>query len=140
MSEFTPEDSKWIQDHRCAYDIRPIVELRTGDRADVGFEVNLSACLPWEGNLTPEFREEVAQIEKKLREIMKALVPKESAEARFEIAPTRPAVRFPHGGNEPEVTVTVRVYHKDYGLVQAGDRGKFQDTEKLLQSLGFRRG
>ncbi|HEX9723291.1 MAG TPA: hypothetical protein VGC53_03320 [Vicinamibacteria bacterium] len=54
------------------------------------------------------------------------LVPKESEKARFELVPFRRAVHFPHGaGKNPMVTRTVRIFHKDYGAVQPGDRQKF---------------
>ena len=139
MTDIGPELSAWITDNHCSYDIAPIVELQEGDRAEVGFELNLHAELPWKGEATPELRAKATEIREKLTELVNALVPKASEKARFEIAPFRRAVRFAGGGGLPKMTRTVRIFHRDFRNVEPEDRAKFGPFEERLRSLGFKR-
>ena len=108
MTDIGPELSAWITDNHCSYDIAPIVELQEGDRAEVGFELNLHAELPWKGESTPELRAKATEIREKLTELVNALVPQASEKARFEIAPFRRAVRFAVSFRQPCVAGGVR--------------------------------
>ena len=148
MTDIGPELSAWITDHHCSYDLAPIVELQEGDRAEVGFELNLHAELPWKGESTPELRAKATEIREKLTElvsetwsprIVNALVPKASEKARFEIAPFRRAVRFAGGGGLPKMARTVRIFHRDFRNLEPEDRAKFGPFEERLRSLGFKR-
>ena len=64
MADIALELSAWVVDNYCSYDIAPIVELREGDRTEVGFELNLHAEPPWKGKLTPELRRRQRRFEK----------------------------------------------------------------------------
>ena len=139
MTDVGPELSAWITDHHCSYDLAPIVELQEGDRAEVGFELNLHAELPWKGESTPELRAKATEIREKLTELVNALVPQASEKARFEIAPFRRSVRFAGGGGLPKMTRTVRIFHRDFRNVEPEDRAKFGPFEERLRSLGFKR-
>ncbi len=139
MTNIGPELSAWITDNHCSYDIAPIVELQEGDRAEVGFELNLHAELPWKGEATPELRVKANEIRDKLTELANALAPKDSEKARFEIAPFRRAVRFAGGGGLPKMMRTIRIFHRDFRNVESEDRAKFGPFEERLRSLGFKR-
>ncbi len=139
MTDIGPELSAWITDNHCSYDIAPIVELQEGDRAEVGFELNLHAELPWKGEATPELRAKATEIREKLTELVNALVPKASEKARFGIAPFRRAVRFAGGGGLPMMTRTVRIFHRDFRNVESENRAKFGPFEERLRSLGIKR-
>ncbi len=78
MADIALELSAWVVDNYCSYDIAPIVELREGDRTEVGFELNLHAELPWKGKFTPELRAKAEEIREKLTELVDVLVPKDS--------------------------------------------------------------
>jgi len=139
MTDIAPELSAWVADNHCSYEIAPIVELQDGDRSEVGFELNLHAELPWEGESTPELRAKAEEIREKLTELVEVLVPKDSQNARFEVVPHRPAIRFLGGRGRPKMTRTVRIFHSDFRNVEPEDRAKFGPFEKRLRSLGFKR-
>lgn len=133
------ETSSWIREHKCTYDIQPVVELEEGGPTHLGYELNLNAELPVGDTLNPELRKKLDEIRDRLGEILESLIPKD-AKARIERAPFRRAVRFPKGaGKNPMVTRTVRVFHPDYSAVKPGDREKLHPTEKRLEEMGFTR-
>ena len=135
MSEMTD----WIREHKCAYDIQPVVEIEEGGPTHLGYELNLHAELPVGETLTPEVGKDLDEIRDRLGEVLESLIPKD-AKARIERAPFRRAVRFPKGaGKNPMVTRTVRVFHPDQSALQPGDREKLHPTEKRLEEMGFRR-
>jgi hypothetical protein len=130
--------SKWITEHRCRYEIQPVIELSEGATHQVGFELSLYAELPVGETIAPELGRDLDAIRDRLGDILESLVPTD-ARARIERVPFRRAVRFLHGGRTPLVTQTVRIFHPDYSDVQPGDREKFRPTEKRLLEMGFRR-
>jgi hypothetical protein len=133
------EISDWIRQHRCAYDIQPVVEIEEGAATHLGYELNLHAELPIGGTITPDVAQRLDEIRDKLGEILESLIPAD-ARARIERAPFRRAVRFPKGaGKNPMVTRSVRVFHPDYEAMKPGDREKFRPTEKRLEEMGFTR-
>ena len=133
------ETSDWVVKHRCTYDIQAVMEMEKGESALVGFELNLHAELPMSGPITPEVGKKLDEIRDQLGEILKLLIPKDSDKVNVELAPFRRSVRFPQGSGRPTVTRTARVFHKDYGAVEAGDRQKFGPTEERLTEMGFTR-
>lgn len=133
------EPSDWIREHKCTYDIQPVVELEEGQATQLGYELNLHAELPIGGTLTKEDATNLDGIRDRLGEILESLIPKDT-KARIERVPFRRAVRFPKGGGKnPMVTRTVRVFHPDYSALQPGDREKLYPTEKRLEEMGFTR-
>lgn len=139
MTDIAPELAAWITDNNCSYEITTIVELHDGDRAEVGFELNLHAELPWEGQSMPEVRSKAEEIGDKLTELVDVLVPKESPHVRFEIVPHHAAMRFLGGRGRPKMTRTVRIFHSDFREVEPEDRAKFGPLEERLRSLGFKK-
>ena len=139
MTDVSQELSAWVRDNHCTYDIAPIVELQDGDQAEVGFELNLYAEVPWTGKSTPELQTKVDEIKEKLAELVDVLVPKDSENARIEIVPHRRAARFARGVGLPQMTRTVRIFHNDYRNVAPEDRAKFRPFETKLGSIGFKR-
>jgi hypothetical protein len=139
MTDIAPELSAWVVDNHCSYELVPIVELQHGDRTEVGFELNLHAELPWEGESTPELRAKAEEIREKLTELVDVLIPKDSENARFDIVPYQPAFRFLGGRGLPKLTRTVRIFHSDFRNVDPEDRAKFGPFEERLRSLGFKR-
>lgn len=134
------EISNWIHEHRCTYDIQPIMEMNEGEAGLTGFEVNLHAEFPVGGTLTADDGKRLDKIRDKLGEILELLSPKESEKARFELVPFRRSLRFPGGaGKNPLVTRTVRIFHKDYAALEPGDREKLVPAERRLQEMGFKK-
>jgi hypothetical protein len=133
------DSSNWIREHKCTYDIQPVVELEEGGPTHLGYELNLHAELPVGETLTPAVGKDLDEIRDKLGDILESLIPTDT-KARIERAPFRRAVRFPQGaGKNPKVTRTIRVFHPDYSALQPGDREKFHPTEMRLQEMGFQR-
>ena len=139
MTEVPAELARWVRDNHCSYDIAPIVELQRGEQADVGYEINLHAELPWEGETTPEILAKQDEIRDKLAELIDVLIPKESADARFDFVPFRLQARFLRGAGFPTIKRTVRVFRRDYQHVTPEDRGKFRPFEKELDAIGFKK-
>lgn len=139
MREGKSETSAWIAEHRCSYDIQPVVEIEHGSPNQVGFELSVHAELPVGETLTPEDGKRLDEIRDWLGAILESLIPSD-AKARIERVPFRRAVRFPRGaGKYPVVTRTLRIFHPDYSALRPGDRAKFGPTEKRLAEMGFKR-
>jgi hypothetical protein len=139
MTENEPETAKWISDHRCTYEIQPVVEIAKGTAGQVGFELSLHAELPVGEALTPELAKEVDEIRDRLGDVLESLIPTD-AKARIERVPFRRAFRFMHGSaKNPMVTRTLRVFHPDYSALRPDDRKKLAPTEKRLTEMGFRK-
>jgi hypothetical protein len=133
------ETSEWVHEHKCKYDIQPIVELGEDGASHVGFELNLHAEIAVGETMGPETAKALDEIRDKLGEILESLIPKD-AKARIERVPFRRAVRFPKGASgNPLVTRSARVFPADYAAVQPGDRDKFRPTEERLTDMGFSR-
>jgi hypothetical protein len=129
----------WIREHRCTYDIQPVVEIEEGAAAHLGYELNLHAELRLAETLTNEDAKNLAEIRDRLGDILESLIPKD-AKARIERVPFRHSIRFPKGaGRNPMVTRSVRVFHPDYSALQPGDREKLHPTEQRLEEMGFTR-
>jgi len=129
----------WVDQHRCSYDIQPVVELEEGAPSQVGFELSVHAELPVGDSLTPELAKDVDEIRDRLGDILESLIPAD-AKARIERVPFRRAFRFMRGqGKNPMITRTLRVFHPDYSAIQPDDRQKFAPTEHRLTELGFRK-
>jgi hypothetical protein len=127
----------WIREHRCTYDIQPVMEIDEGERVHLGFELNLHAELPIGERITKELAKDVDEIRDRLGEILESLIPKD-VKARVERVPFRRGVRFPKGeGKNPMVTRSVRVFHPDYSSVAEGDRQKLRPTEERLAQMGI---
>ena len=133
------EMSDWIREHKCTYDINPVVELEGRGPSQVGFEANLHAELPVGESLGADTAKALDEIRGKLGEILESLIPKDT-KAHVERVPFRRAVRFTKGASgNPLVTRTARVFPSDYASVQPGDREKLHPTEERLTDMGFTR-
>jgi hypothetical protein len=133
------ELSAWIHEHKCTYDIQPVVELSEGGPSQSGFELHLHAELVVPETLGPAAGKALDEIRDKLGEILESLIPKDT-KAHVERVPFRRSVRFPKGASgNPLVTRTARVFLPDYSAMQPGDREKLRPTEERLQDLGFTR-
>src|SRR5262245_60596481 len=131
--------SDWVRQHKCKYDIQPVVEIEGNGPTHVGFEPNLHAELPVGDTLGPETGNTLDEIRDKLGEILESLIPKDS-KAHIERVPFRRAVRFPKGAaGNPFVTRTVRVFLPEYAAVKPDDREKLRPTEDRLTEMGFTR-
>jgi hypothetical protein len=130
--------STWITNHRCSYDIQPVIEMEEGASSQVGFELSIHAELPVGDSITPQLGKDIDAIRDRLGEILESLIPSD-AKARIERVPFRRAVRFLGGSGNPMVTRTLRIFHPDYAAVQPDDRKKFGPTEKRLAEMGFRK-
>ena len=130
--------SEWIHQHRCSYEIQPVVEIEKGAPSQVGFELSVHAELPMGDSITPELGKDIDAIRDRLGEILESLIPSD-AKARIARVPFRRAVRFLRGGGKPVVTRTLRIFHPDYAAIQPDDRAKFAPTEKRLAEMGFKK-
>jgi hypothetical protein len=131
--------SDWIHEHKCTYEIHPVLELSEGGPSHSGFELNLHAELAVPETMGPAAGKALDDIRDKLGEILESLIPKD-AKAHIERAPFRRAIRFPKGAaGNPVVTRSVRIFHPDYAAMQPGDRERLRPTEERLMDLGFTR-
>jgi hypothetical protein len=138
MSE-TSEWAQWVKQHKCTYDIQPVVEMEEGGPSQLGYELNLHAELPLaEGKLTTEAGKTLDRIRDRLGEILESLIPKDT-KARIERVPFRRSVRFSKGAGQPMVTRSIRVFHPDYSALQPSDREKLRPTEDRLAQIGIPR-
>jgi hypothetical protein len=133
------DTSEWVRNHKCTYDIQPVVEIEEKGPTHLGYELNLHAELPLtEGRLSTEVGKTLDGIRDRLGEILESLIPKD-AKARIERVPFRRSVRFSKGAGQPTVTRSLRVFHPDYAALQPSDREKLRTTEDRLAQIGFTR-
>ncbi len=135
------ETQDWARKNKAAWEIAPLIEMRKGERVQVGFELSLYARLPPMAGATSEDEAAVEGLWDRLREIAESLVPLAGQGARIEIDPFEDAGRLrPETNFAPEVLLTARLFHaSDYfAPVGEGDRERMKPIEARLAELGLR--
>jgi hypothetical protein len=141
----TSEDdtAAWARLHRACFETTPLVEMRGGERIQVGFTVDLYAALPTERAPGAERRADALPILARLRAIAESLTPAEGRSTRVEIETPRDAVvRRPENVLEPEVSVRARIFHGDdyFAAVTDDERDRVSVVDRTLTALGLRSG
>lgn len=104
---------EWINEHSVCWECSPMVEMYEGQRAQVGFELNLFGRHPTRGISASGGFSEGQAVYRKLREIALFALPNEVRPSRYEIDPYHASIYFrPENGLTPEVQLTIRVLHR----------------------------
>jgi hypothetical protein len=131
--------SAWIREHRCTYDIQPLVDKKHGRAIEVGYDLNLHAELPVTGRITMEDARRVEAIRERLREILECLIPKD-VEARIQRVFFGWSVRSRRGTSKSLVVIrSALVFLTNYESVELGHRERFAPMENRLREMGFTR-
>ena len=129
----------WAKEHQASFEIAPMIEMRDGQKLQVGYEINLFAELPLGG----AGQQAVGGLWEGLRSIAEKLLPPEATKARLEVAPYRSAARLrPENEMEAEVMLTARLFHaSDYfAPVDERERLALSVLEKRLTGMGLKQG
>jgi hypothetical protein len=131
----------WTREHRVAYELAPLLEMRTGDKVQSGFTLSLYAAAPMDKAAGAERQEAGRQLWEELRALAEAAVPAAERAARVELEPPRTAMLRPENEFKPEVGLTWQIYYPgDPRATTDADRERIAEFEKRLAALGLKRG
>ncbi|MFI4946928.1 MAG: hypothetical protein ACHP85_26850, partial [Burkholderiales bacterium] len=93
----------WTREHRVAYEIAPIVEMRGGERVQPGFMLTIYAAAPMEKAPGQERQDAARGLREELVALAEAAVPAAERKSRVTLEPPRAAVLRPENEFKPEV-------------------------------------
>jgi hypothetical protein len=128
----------WAKEHKAAWEVEPLFEMRGAERVQVGYELDLYVRLP--AGL-PTAEQAFTALWDCLREIAESLLPLVGEQARMEVEPFEAAGRLrPETGFAPEVLLQARLFHATDYFAPAGDqdRDRLRPIEERLAQLGLR--
>ncbi len=137
------DDVAWARAHQACFEIAPLIEMRGGQKVQVGFTLDLYARLPVEKAPGADRGEEAQRIQERLRTLLSSLSPERGGNVRVELEPTRSAaVLRPENEMAPEVSVRARVFHGDdyFAAVTEDERARISTVDRRLAALGLRQG
>jgi hypothetical protein len=140
MSRSEADWAAWTREHRVAYELAPLVEMRGSDKVQSGFTLTLYAAAPMEKAPGQERQEAGRRLWDELSALAEAAVPAAERTARVELEPPHTAVLRPENEFKPEVGLTWRIFHPEVTPVTAEDRERLSQLEKRLATLGLKRG
>ena len=142
MGRSDAEWAEWAREHRVAFELAPLVELRDGEQLQIGFTFSLYAEAPMENAPGEERLEAGERLKPELLDFAEVALATEDRVARTELDPPRTEVLRPENALKPEVCLSWRIFHKDEYLkaVTAEDREGLAEFEKRLHELGLKRG
>jgi len=140
MSRSDADWVAWTREHRVAYELAPLVEMRGSDKLQSGFTLTLYAAAPMDKAAGAERQETGRKLWDELRALAEdAVAPGERA-ARVELEPPHTALLRPENEFKPEVGLTWRIFHAELTPVTPEDRERLAGLEKRLAALGLKRG
>lgn len=141
MSRSDAEWGAWTREHRVAYELAPLLEMRRGEKVPAGFTLSLYAAIPMELPAGAERQQAYRELLGELQALLEAAVPAEKRSARVELDPPRTALLRPENEFKPEVGLTWRLFHPgEPAPATAEDRERLAALEKRLAALGLKRG
>jgi len=142
MGRSDSEWTDWAREHRVAYEITPLVEMRGGEKLQVGF--TLSFYAEAEAELAPGAGDGQAseRLKQELSTCAETALVAEDRVARTEPDPESAVMMRPENDLKPEVCLSWRIFHKDEYLkpVDDADREVLGVCERRLRELGLKRG
>ena len=131
----------WTREHRVAYEIAPLVEMREGERQQSGFTLTFYAAVPMEKPAGGERQAAGRELREELVALAEAAAPAAERRSRVALEPPRTAVLRPENEFKPEVGLTWQVYFDgDPRETSEDDRERIASVEKRLATLGLKRG
>jgi hypothetical protein len=140
MSRSDAEWVDWAREHRVAYEIAPLLEMRRGEKLQSGFTLSFYAAAPMETAAGRERQVAGRRLREELVALATAVAPAADRTARVELEPPRTAVLRPENEFKPEVALTWRILLSGDAPVTAEDRDRLSLVEKRLAALGCKRG
>lgn len=136
------EWANWAREHRVAFEVAPLVEVKGEAKVQVGFTLSLWAAAPEDQTPGPEQEGAVRKLWEELRDAAEAAVPVVERTAAAELEPPHAAVLRPENDCKPEVGLTWRLFHRDEYMspVTGADRDRLAVVEKRLVALGLKQG
>jgi hypothetical protein len=140
MSRSDADWVTWTREHRVAYEIAPIVEMRGSERVQPGFMLTFYAAAPMEKAPGQERQDAARGLREELVALAEAAVPAAERKGRVTLEPPRAAVLRPENEFKPEVGLTWQIYYPgDPRATTEEDRERIADFEKRLAALGLKR-
>ena len=142
MSRSDAEWAEWAREHRAAFEAAPLVEMRDGEKIQVGFRLTLYAEVPMDTSAVDERQHVALKVREELRELAEAAVPESERGGGLELEPPHTALLRPENEFRPEFGFTWEIFHGDDYLtpVTPDDRQDLARLEKRLLGLGLKHG
>ena len=140
MSRSDADWVAWTREHRVAYELAPLVEMRGSDKLQSGFTLTLYAAAPMDKAAGAARQEAGRKLWDELRALAEDAVPLAERTARVELDPPHTALLRPENEFKPEVGLTWRIFHAELTPVTPEDRERLAGLEKRLAALGLKRG
>ena len=141
MSRSDADWVAWTREHRVAYELSPLLEMRGGEKVQSGFTLSFYAAVPMDKAAGAERQEAGRKLWEELRALAEHAVPAAERTARVEPDPPRTAVLRPENEFKPEVVLTWRILKAgEPAPVTPEDRERLAALEKRLAALGLKRG
>lgn len=142
MGRSDAEWAEWAREKRVAFEVAPLVEMREGEKLQVGFTLTLYAAVPMELPAGAERQQAAVRVRQALREMAEDAVPESERRGRVELEPPHTALLRPENELKPEIGLTWRLVHADECLkpVTADDREGLGRLEKRLVAMGLKHG
>lgn len=137
-------DADWVafsREHRVAYELAPLTEMRAGEKIQSGFTLTLYAAAPLDKPAGAERQAAGRELWDELRALAEHAVPTAARAAKAELDPPHTALLRPENEFKPEVALTWRIFHPgEPKPVGEQDRERLSSLEKRLTALGLKRG
>jgi hypothetical protein len=142
MDKSDTDWAEWAREHKVAFELAPLVEMRGSDKLQVGFTFSLYAAAPMDEEPGAERRGAGEALKQELLALADKALATEHSVASTELDPPRTVVLRPENELKPEVCLSWRIFHKDEYLkpVTSAEREGLSQFEKRLHQLGLKRG
>lgn len=134
--------ASWARERKVAFELAPLLEMRGGDKLQVGFTFSLYAAAPMDEEPGAARRGAGEALKQELLALAETALATEESVASTELDPPRTVVLRPENELKPEVCLSWRIFHKDEYLkpVTAAEREGLSQFERRLHELGLKRG
>ena len=106
MGRSNAEWAEWAREHRVAYEIAPLLEMRGSEKLQIGFTLSLYAEAPMEKTPGAERRDAAGQLKDELLAFLERAFPADARVARTEMEPPRTLVLRPENEISPSGSVS----------------------------------
>ena len=143
MAKSDAEWAAWAKQHKVAFEVVPLVELRGKEKLQVGFTLNLYGAVPMELPPGDERERGMATLMEELGGFVAEVAASEARGSRIEPeAPRAGAVLRPENELHPEVSLSFRIFHSDEYMTQVTDKDRegLSRVEKIFTAKGLKHG
>ncbi len=133
---------QFIETHQVSWNVQPLTEILRGNRANVGFELELVANHEVLPRPPKPGCPDCQKLFRGLAEVAQQILPREKRQSRYEIQPFDHSLHLdPAHRLQPEVVLKIRVLHRSdyFQPIDACEDRCLKEMEASLKKLGARK-